>query len=300
MGSGSYQSVVFSVMASAAAPPPLETTNFTIPSVDPGIELFMRNKHPAGMTAFSPERTVLFIRRRDGYPAETAFDLPIEGVSMMDLIAEQGYDVFLVDVRGYGGSTRVPEMREPGDANKPLSTSADAAKDLGAAVDHILKIRNIAKLDLIGWSWGTSISGSYTSQNNDKINRLVLYAPAWLFQPPVAPTDAPLPAWRQVTKEFRPGALAERRARGQAGDADFGGRVRPLVGGDVGVRSDRQPVEPARGARAQRRIRRVHPLLAGRQTLLRSRQDHRADAVDPRRIGTRTCRAIRHRPISSN
>jgi len=31
------------------------------------------------------------------------------GVSMMDLIAARGYDVYLVDVRGYGRSTRPPK-----------------------------------------------------------------------------------------------------------------------------------------------------------------------------------------------
>jgi pimeloyl-ACP methyl ester carboxylesterase len=92
-------------------------------------------------------------------------------------------------------------MFQPPDANKPIATSADAANDLGAAVDYILKKRNIPKLDLMGWSWGTSIAGSYASQHNDRINRLILYAPAWLAQPTVAPTGAPLPAYRQVTKD---------------------------------------------------------------------------------------------------
>src|ERR1700678_260966 len=89
--------------ATLAAAAQLETKSFTIPSVDPGIELYMRNKHPAGMIAFSADRTLLFIHGAT-YPAETAFDLPIEGVSMMDLIAQEGYNVYLVDVRGYGGS----------------------------------------------------------------------------------------------------------------------------------------------------------------------------------------------------
>ncbi len=120
---------------------------------------------------------------------------------MMDLIAQQGYDVFLIDVRGYGGSTRPVEMDQPPAANKPLSTSVDAAKDLGAAVDYVLKTRNIPKLDLIGWSWGTSIAGSYTSQHNESVNRLVLYAPAWVWQPAITPTGAPIPAYRLVSKD---------------------------------------------------------------------------------------------------
>ncbi|HYA72286.1 MAG TPA: alpha/beta fold hydrolase [Roseiarcus sp.] len=199
-GLGLLSSIAFSTMASAA-PPQLETKSFTIPSVDPGIELYMRNKHPVGMTTFSPDKTVLFIHGAT-YPAETSFDLPIEGVSMMDLIAQQGYDVFLVDIRGYGGSTRPAEMDQPPTANKPLATSADAAKDLGAAIDYVLKTRNIPKLNLFGWSWGTSIAGSYTSLHNDNINRLILYAPAWLWQPPVAPTGAPIAAYRMVAKDF--------------------------------------------------------------------------------------------------
>ena len=48
------------------------------------------------------------------YPSETAFDLPLGGRSMMDYIALQGWDVYLFDVRGYGGSTRPPEMEKAG------------------------------------------------------------------------------------------------------------------------------------------------------------------------------------------
>ena len=66
------------------------------------------------------------------YPAETAFDLPIEGVSMMDLFAQQGYDVYLVDVRGYGGSTRPPEMSKPASENKPIVTTGDSPRAISA------------------------------------------------------------------------------------------------------------------------------------------------------------------------
>jgi pimeloyl-ACP methyl ester carboxylesterase len=196
---GLLSSLAYSTPSLAAAAQ-LETRSFTIPSVDPGIELYMRNKHPAGMTTFSAERTLLFVHGAT-YPAETAFDLPIEGVSMMDLVAQQGYDVFLVDIRGYGGSTRPPEMDQPPAANKPVATSADAAKDLGAAVDYVLKTRNILKLDLMGWSWGTSTAGSYTSLHDEKINRLVLYAPAWLPEQSIAPKGDPLGAYRMVGKD---------------------------------------------------------------------------------------------------
>jgi pimeloyl-ACP methyl ester carboxylesterase len=175
-------------------------TEAMIPSSDPAVKLYVRNKHAEGMTSFSPDKTLLFIHGAT-YPAETSFDLPIEGVSMMDLFAENGFDVYLIDVRSYGRSTRPPEMDQPPEANKPIATSEQAGADLGAAVDYILTRRHIAKLDLMGWSWGTSIAGNYTAQHNDKINRLVLYAPAWTFQPPVEPPTSAMPAYRLVAKE---------------------------------------------------------------------------------------------------
>ena len=171
-----------------------------IPSTDPNIKLYVRNKHAENMTSFSPDKTLLFIHGAT-YPAETSFDLPIEGVSMMDLLAENGFDVYLVDVRSYGRSTRPPAMDKPPEANKPIATSEEAGADLGAAVDYILAKRGIPKLDLMGWSWGTSIAGAYTASHNDKINRLVLYAPAWTVEPPVAPPTSPIAAYRLVAKE---------------------------------------------------------------------------------------------------
>jgi pimeloyl-ACP methyl ester carboxylesterase len=193
---------VSSVSAEAKGPK-LETKDTMIPSRDAGIQLFVRNKHPAGKESFSADRILLFVHGAT-YPAETAFDLPIEGVSMMDLIAARGYDVYLVDVRGYGRSTRPAEMNQPPSANKPIVSTEIAARDLGAAVDYILKKRGVAKIDVMGWSWGTSIAGMYTSENNGKVNRLVLYAPQWIRTEPPAPAAAnapPLGAYRLVSKD---------------------------------------------------------------------------------------------------
>ena len=142
------------------------------------------------------------------YPSETAFDLPIEGASMMDLIAARGYDVYLVDIRGYGRSTRPPEMSMPPEANQPIVSTDVAVRDFGMAVDHVLKRRGVAKINLMGWSWGTAIAGEYTSAHNDKVNRLVLFAPLWIFRKdaviapaPEAPSAPKLGAYRLVSKE---------------------------------------------------------------------------------------------------
>ena len=193
---------VFAGAPAQAKEPKLESTDTMIPSGDAGIQLFVRNKHLAGKQS-SPDKILLFVHGAT-YPAETAFDLPIEGVSMMDLIAARGYDVYLVDVRGYGRSTRPAEMSQPPAANKPLVSTQVAAHDLGAAVNYILKKRKVSKINVMGWSWGTSISGSYTSEHNDKVSKLVLYAPQWIRNEPPAPVAAnapPMGAYRLVSKE---------------------------------------------------------------------------------------------------
>src|ERR1700729_4225994 len=179
-----------------AKEPRLETSDAMIPSGDAGIELFVRNKHLAGRES-SPDKILLFVHGAT-YPAETAFDLPIEGVSMMDLIARRGFDVYLVDVRGYGRSTRPPEMSQPPEANKPIVSTEVAAHDYGVAVDYILKKRGVPKIDVMGWSWGTSIVGLYTSEHNSKVDRLVLYAPQWIRSEPPATNLPPLGAYRLV------------------------------------------------------------------------------------------------------
>ena len=167
---------------------------------DPAIKLYVRNKHPAGMRSFSGDKVVLYVHGAT-YPSETAFDLVLNGMSWMDYIARHGYDVYLVDLRGYGKSTRPKEMSEPPEKNPPIVRTETAVKDVAAAVEFIRKRRGVQKINLIGWSWGTSIMGMYTAQNNDKVNKLVLYAPQWIRQTASLVSSGSKPgAYRTVTR----------------------------------------------------------------------------------------------------
>ena len=166
---------------------------------DPAIRIYVRNKHLAGMSHFTPEKTVLYVHGAT-YPAETSFDLPLEGLSWMDYIAGRGYDVYLMDVRGYGGSTRPSEMDAPAGRNAPIADTETAVRDIGAVVDHILARRHLQKLDLLGWSWGTSTMAAYTAANPGKVERLALYAPIWLRNAPLQ-GKTPLGAYRTLDRD---------------------------------------------------------------------------------------------------
>jgi pimeloyl-ACP methyl ester carboxylesterase len=185
--------------AIAADSPRIVMEEFNVPAKDTGIELYVRNKHPAGADRFGAARTVLFVHGAT-YPAETSFDLAVGGDSWMDQIAKRGFDVYLVDLRGYGKSTRPKEMSEPADANGPIVTTETAIGDVGSAVDFILKRRDLNRLNLIGWSWGTTIMAGYTAANPAKVERLALYAPIWLGNPVAQNPPPKFGAYRTVQR----------------------------------------------------------------------------------------------------
>ena len=189
----------FATQTSAQAPK-VVMEEMTVPS-EPAIEIYVRNKRPADLSAFRPERTVLFVHGAT-YPAHTSFDLKLDGMSWMDYIAARGYDVYLLDLRGYGRSTRPKEMDEAPEANPPIVRGTAAVKDISAVVDFILARHGIARLNLLGWSWGTTLMATYTTHNPGKVERLVLYAPAWIrTTPSLSRPPGPLGAYRAVARE---------------------------------------------------------------------------------------------------
>jgi len=135
-----------------------------------------------------------------GTPAEVAFDAPYGDYSWMAYLAHAGFDVFGMDMTGYGRSTRPTPMNDPcnlsreqqagfvpgllaepctPDYSQNMTTLASDWNDIGAVVDHLLKLRRVEKVDLIGWSLGGPRAGGYASQHPDKVRRLVLLAPAY-------------------------------------------------------------------------------------------------------------------------
>jgi pimeloyl-ACP methyl ester carboxylesterase len=189
-------------MSAAHAQTQLITEEMMVKSPTPGIEIYVRNKRPANMTSFRPERTVVFVHGAT-YPAHTAFDLKLDGVSWMEYIASRGYDVYLLDLPGYGKSTRPKEKSEDPAKNPPLERGEQAVKDIGSVVDFVLARRNLQRVNLLGWSWGTTLMATYASQNNAKVERLVLYAPVWIRTTAslVQTGPGPTPAYRTVSRD---------------------------------------------------------------------------------------------------
>jgi pimeloyl-ACP methyl ester carboxylesterase len=145
-------------------------------------------------------KTVLFVHGAT-YPSEIFFDLRLSGVSWMEYMASRGYDVYLLDIRGYGRSTRPPAMSQPANANPPFAGTEEGARDIASTVDFILKHRAIEKLNLLGWGWGTTTVALYTTRNNARVNKLVLYGPLWTPPSVGTPPPPPTTAYRSVSSE---------------------------------------------------------------------------------------------------
>jgi hypothetical protein len=73
--------VVWLISQASAAPLNIQTESYRIPAADSGVELYIRNKHPARVSNFPAEKILLFVHGAT-YPAETAFDLPLNGLSL--------------------------------------------------------------------------------------------------------------------------------------------------------------------------------------------------------------------------
>jgi pimeloyl-ACP methyl ester carboxylesterase len=175
---------------------PVVTQDVMIPAQDAGIELHLRNLHPARQEKFDDRKILLFVHGAT-FPSTVAFDFDMPGGSWMRQLAAAGYDTWALDIRGYGGSTRPQALDEPPEANSPFAGTADAARDIAAAVDHILKRRGASALNVVGWSWGTTTTPSFAAAQPGKVRKLVLISPVWLpMNPP--PFKG---AWRASTHD---------------------------------------------------------------------------------------------------
>ena len=192
-------------------------------------QIYVRERATAAAlkAASSPQRKVVLFVHGVGTPAEVAFDTPFSDHSWMAYLANAGHDVFAMDQTGYGRSTRPTVMNDPCNLSAAqqatfvpallaapcapsyphqLGTIESEWDEINAVVDYVRRLRQVDRVSLVAWSLGASRSGGFTAKYPDKVESLVLLAPAFNRSasgtpPPALPPDG-VPMNTQSRAEF--------------------------------------------------------------------------------------------------
>jgi pimeloyl-ACP methyl ester carboxylesterase len=162
-------------------------------------QLYVRERVSGRVVTRGGSGVVLFVHGA-GTPAEVAFDVPAGDFSWMGYLANAGFDVFSMDVTGYGRSTRPNVMNDPCNLARnqqgafvpslipapcaptyptAATTIATDWNDIAAVMDYVRGLRHVDRVSMVAWSLGGPRAGGYAAQHPDQVQRLVLLAPAY-------------------------------------------------------------------------------------------------------------------------
>ena len=104
-----------------------------------------------------------------------SFDLPVKGGSLAEEIANKGIDVYILDLRGYGYSSRPAEMSLPPERSSPIVRTSSAVEDISCAINHIQKLIFPKKINILGWATGGHWAAAYATSHPKNINKIIIY-----------------------------------------------------------------------------------------------------------------------------
>jgi pimeloyl-ACP methyl ester carboxylesterase len=164
-----------STRANLIAPPSIARSELFVTS-DSGVRIHVRELRPSTTSthklAVSGLPSLLIHGAR--VPGVASFDLPVPGGSLAADLAERGFVVYVMDVRGFGQSTRPADMADLPDGRSPLVRSNDAVRDVDAVVDLIRRRNAGALVSLFGWAVGGQWAGYYATLHGAKLQHVII------------------------------------------------------------------------------------------------------------------------------
>jgi pimeloyl-ACP methyl ester carboxylesterase len=118
------------------------------------------------------------------------FDPKVPNYSLAEDIASVGHIVYMMDVRGFGKSTKPAALDSSDSKAPPAVSSGEAVKDISAVVNWILRRSREDRVALVGFGAGGHWAAMYTTKNTDKVSHLVLVNVLYGIKAPWAPAKA--------------------------------------------------------------------------------------------------------------
>jgi pimeloyl-ACP methyl ester carboxylesterase len=134
-----------------------------------GLKLFLWEKYVG-----SPDgKPVALFVHGSSMASQPCFDLHVDGrpfSSAMNWFATRGYDIWSVDMEGYGRSDKSRDI---------TCDVANGVDDVAAAVTYIQELRGPKPLLMYGSSSGAIRAAAYAEKYPDKVSRIALDAFVW-------------------------------------------------------------------------------------------------------------------------
>jgi pimeloyl-ACP methyl ester carboxylesterase len=188
------------------------------------VQLFVRERvrgrvEDLGRSTEANGKAVLFVHGGT-YPSVPDYDLRFKDYDWMAYLARAGFDAYSMDIQGYGWSTRpfpmgdpcnvspvqqpiispypIPASAIPCAASHPfvLASAQSDWDEVDRVVDFVRARTGQDRVSLIGWSGGGPRFGGYAGLHPEKVDRVVLLAPAYFRSfpdnpPPSQPAGFP-------------------------------------------------------------------------------------------------------------
>jgi pimeloyl-ACP methyl ester carboxylesterase len=163
--------------AAGSAPAALRRSDVRV-EAEPGVTLFVRVVEPAaaaggGAVAGDGAAPTVILVHGARAPGLASFDLAVPGGSLAGDLAAAGLRVLVMDVRGYGGSTRPAAMSAPPGEHAPLVRSDEVMRDLDAVAGWA-RAHGAERVALFGWATGAHWCGMYAALHPERVSHLVM------------------------------------------------------------------------------------------------------------------------------
>jgi pimeloyl-ACP methyl ester carboxylesterase len=182
--------------------PDLQRRDLTIES-EPGVNIFVRQVSDPRIGTDKVPLLLLHGARASSVPS---FDLDVTGGSLAADLARAGHPVYLMDARGYGGSTRPDATSRPPEESEPLTRSSEVVRDIAPVVEYICAILGVEQVAVMGWATGSQWLAHYAASTPSRVSHLILYNSVW-------PVNGSWPIGNDMEDpdnpgELKPGALS--------------------------------------------------------------------------------------------